>query len=122
MRILGVVAQLRATDLAASIAFYTTKLDMTQAFQYGDFYAGIRAGTQAFHLKLVDDPDPSIPFVEHGGHFHWYFDTPDVDGAGDAIRRNGVALLQDVQDTAWGTREFVVQDNQAHMLYFGQNR
>ena len=28
------------------------------AFQYDDFYAGIRAGTQVFHLKLDDTKVP----------------------------------------------------------------
>lgn len=27
------------------------------------FYAGIRLGNQIVHLKLVDQPDPSIAFV-----------------------------------------------------------
>ncbi|HEY1930480.1 MAG TPA: VOC family protein [Acetobacteraceae bacterium] len=122
MQISGVTAQLRTTDLIRSIAFYTTKLGMTLAFQYGDFYAGIRAGAQFFHLKLVDDADPSIAFVAQGGHFHLYFDTPDLEAAADAIRRNNVPLLQEVHDTAWGTREFVIEDDQGHILYFGQSR
>lgn len=63
MRILGAIAQLRTTDLAASIQFYTDKLGLTLAFQYEDFYAGIRAGDQHLHLKRIDDKDPSIAFV-----------------------------------------------------------
>jgi catechol 2,3-dioxygenase-like lactoylglutathione lyase family enzyme len=43
MRILNAIAQLRTTDLAESIHFYTTKVGLTLAFQHQDFYAGIRA-------------------------------------------------------------------------------
>jgi hypothetical protein len=32
------------------------------------------------------------------------------------------SLVKDVHDTPWGTREFVVKDDQGHTLYFGQSR
>lgn len=121
-RISGVIPQLRTTDLAGSIAFYTTKLGLTLEFQYSDFYAGIRAGNQVFHLKLVDERDPSIEFVDHGDHFHLYFETHDADGAVEAFKLRGVRVVRDVHDTPWGTREFVVKDDQGHTLYFGQDR
>lgn len=122
MQISGIIAQLRTTDLAASIAFYITKLGMTLAFQHRDFYAGIQAGSHLFHLKRVDNSDPSIAFVEQGQHFHLYFDTHKIDAVADQVKRNGIALLQDVHDTPWGTREFVIADDQGHILYFGEAR
>jgi catechol 2,3-dioxygenase-like lactoylglutathione lyase family enzyme len=51
---------LRTTDMASSIRFYTEKLGFSVEFNYQDFYTGIRAGGQIFHLKLVDEKDPSI--------------------------------------------------------------
>ena len=63
MQISNIAAQLRTTDLTASIRFYTALPGFTLAFQYEDFYAGIRAGSQIFHLKLVDTKDPSIDEV-----------------------------------------------------------
>ncbi len=122
MQILGAIAQLRTTDLAASVRFYTTKVGLTLAFQHKDFYAGIRAGNQLFHLKLVDEKDPSIAFVDRGEHFHLYLETDDAVAAAEALKRNGVALVRDVHETAWGTKEFVIKDDQGHTLYFGQNR
>lgn len=122
MQILGAIAQLRTTDLAASVRFYTTKVGLTLAFQHKDFYAGIRAGNQLFHLKLVDEKDPSIAFVDKGEHFHLYLETDDAVAAAEALKRNGVALVRDVHETAWGTKEFVIKDDQGHTLYFGQNR
>jgi catechol 2,3-dioxygenase-like lactoylglutathione lyase family enzyme len=120
MQISSVVAQLRTTDLAESIRFYTTLLGFTLAFQHQDFYAGIRAGTQLFHLKLVDTQDPSIDVVDRDGHLHLYFLTPDVVAASEAVRRAGVPLVKEVHRTAWGTREFVIHDDQGHTLYFGE--
>jgi catechol 2,3-dioxygenase-like lactoylglutathione lyase family enzyme len=122
VRIHGVITQLRTTDLAESIRFYTTKLGCTLEFQYEDFYAGVRAGSQVFHLKLVDEPDPSIAFVEQGDHFHLYFESDDVSAVADTLKRNGVHLDRDVHETAWGTRELVIRDDQGHTLYFGERR
>lgn len=120
MHISNVVAQLRTTDLAASIRFYTALPGFALAFQYEDFYAGIRAGSHLFHLKLVDAKDPSIDVVARDEHLHLYFETPDVVAAAEAVRRAGVRLAKEVHQTAWGTREFVIHDDQGHTLHFGE--
>jgi catechol 2,3-dioxygenase-like lactoylglutathione lyase family enzyme len=122
VQITGVIAQLRTTNLAESIRFYTTTLGFTLEFLYDDFYAGVRAGDQILHLKLVDEKDPSIEFVDDGDHFHLYFETDDVSAAADALKRKGVRLEKAVHETAWGTREFVIKDDQGHTLYFGERR
>jgi catechol 2,3-dioxygenase-like lactoylglutathione lyase family enzyme len=120
MKIMGVVPQLRTTNLADSIRFYTTLLGGTLEFQHEDFYAGIRIGNQVVHLKLIDEPDPSIAFVREGEHFDLYFESDDVAAAAETLRRNGVRFARGVHVTSWGTREFVIEDDQGHTLYFGQ--
>jgi len=120
MQISSAIAQLRTTDLAASIRFYTTKVGLTIEFQHEDFYAAVRAGGQLFHLKLVDEKDPTIEFVNQGEHFHLYFETDDAAATADALKRNGVQLVKEVHQTTWGTKEFVINDDQGHTLYFGE--
>ena len=120
MQISSVIPQLRTTDLAASIEFYTTKLGFTVEFQYDDFYAGVRSGNYVVHLKLIDAPDPSIAFADRDEHFHLYFQTTDVSAVADDLERCGVRLVQGVHETAWGTRECIIKDNAGHTLYFGQ--
>jgi catechol 2,3-dioxygenase-like lactoylglutathione lyase family enzyme len=122
VRISGAIPQLRTTNLAESVRFYTATVGLALEFQYEDFYAGIRAGGQLFHLKLVDERDPSIDFVERGEHFHLYLDTDDADALATAFGDKGVRLVKAVHDTAWGTREFAIRDDQGHTLYFGQAR
>ena len=121
MRIAGAIPQLRTTDLDASIRFYTEALGLRLEFRYEDFYAGIRAGGQVFHLKLVDAPDPSIAFVDEGGHFHLYLETDDARAAADMVTSRDVPLVTGVHDTSWGTREFAIKDDQGHTIYFGQH-
>lgn len=58
MQISSAIAQLRTTNLAGSIRFYTTKVGLTLEYQHEDFYAGIRAGSQLFHPKLSDEKAP----------------------------------------------------------------
>jgi catechol 2,3-dioxygenase-like lactoylglutathione lyase family enzyme len=120
MAITGIVPQLRTTDMASSIGFYTEKLGFAVEFNYGGFYTGIRAGDQIFHLKLVDEKDPSIPFVEEGEHFHLYFVTSGVADFAAGLKANGVESVKDVHETPWNTREIVIHDNQGHTLYFGE--
>ncbi len=122
MQVTGVITQLRTTDLPGSIAFYTTTLGFTLAFEYQDFYAGIRVGTQMIHLKRVDHTDPSIAFVTAGEHFHLYLETPDAQQAADALKRAGIRFVKELHDTPWGTREFAITDDQGHTLYFGESR
>ena len=120
MAIAGIVPQLRTTDMASSIRFYTEKLGFAVEFRYQDFYAGIRAGNDVFHLKLVDEPDPSIPYVDEGEHFHLYLATDCVADYAARLRANGVELVKDVHETPWNTREAVIHDDQGHTLYLGE--
>jgi catechol 2,3-dioxygenase-like lactoylglutathione lyase family enzyme len=120
MQIVNVTPQLRTTNLARAIEFYTTRLGFTLQFQYEDFYAGVICGRNVIHLKLIDEPDPSIAFVERGEHFHLYLQTNDVAAAAEELKRSGVPLVRDVHETAWGTRECVVKDSDGHTLYLGQ--
>jgi catechol 2,3-dioxygenase-like lactoylglutathione lyase family enzyme len=120
MAIKRIIPQLRTANLASSIDFYTEKLGFVLDFKYEDFYAGIRYGDQAIHLKFACDRDPSIRYVDEAGHLHLYFDAMDVDALADWLKNKGVPMVRDVHDTAWQTREFVIHDDQGHTLYFGE--
>ena len=120
MRIAGVIPQIRTTDLAGSIRFCTETVGLTLEFQYEDFYAGIQAGGQVFHqarrsegsigrLRRPGRPLPPLPRDRRRGG---------RGGGADETRdrpRDGFARH------AWGTREFVIKDDQGHTLYFGQH-
>ena len=122
MLISRITPQLRTRDLDGSIRFYTEKVGLLLDFRYSDFYAGIRAGDQLFHLKLADSPDPSIAWVQAEDHLHLYLGTDDVDAVAQRLRANGVALTQEPTDTAWQTRELVFLDDQGHTIYVGQSK
>src|SRR5262245_28161507 len=120
MPVVAITPQLRTTDLDRSILFYTQKVGLELEFRHADFYAGIRSpGGGSFHLKLVDAADPSIAFVQEGGHLHLYLGVDDVDAFAEQLRAAGVDLAQPPCNTAWGTRELVFNDDQGHTIYAG---
>ncbi len=123
MRITRVATQLRTTDLDATIEYYTSRLGFELDFRFRDFYAGLRTldGHQ-IHLKLVDEPDPDIGFVQAGTHLHLYFAVDDLDALAARYRNNGVTFHIDVTETDRGTREFYVLDDQGHVLCFTEER
>jgi catechol 2,3-dioxygenase-like lactoylglutathione lyase family enzyme len=122
MQISSAISQLRTTDLAESIRFYTTKVGLTSSSSTRTFTQVFGRVINSFTQKLVDEKSPSIEFVDKGEHFHLYLETDDVEAAANTLKRNGVRLVKDVHETAWGTREFVIKDDQGHTLYFGQSR
>lgn len=120
MNIKKIAPQLRTTDMPATIMFYTQALGFTVDFNYEDFYVGLSLGGELIHIKRVDDSDPSIPYVDEGGHLHLYFETEGVAALADELKNKGVPMVQDVHETDWNTREFVIHDDQGHTLYFGE--
>ena len=108
--------------LQASIAFYTETLGFELSFRYKDFYAGVCAGPFAFHLKLVDEQDPSIPFVSKGEHIHLYVQVDDVRRAAQELKSKGVPLKRDVCETEFGTREVMLEDDQGHTVALWEER
>ena len=122
MKINELTPQLRTTDLEGSIRFYTEKLGFALAFRFRDFYAAIRAGDRAFHLKLVDEAEPSIPVVRDGNHVHLFFEVGDgVAAAAAELARKGVRIVSGPEETDWGGRQIVVEDDQGHTLVFFEN-
>ena len=118
MTIQGVITQIRTTNLHESIDFYTKTLGLELAFQYEDFYAGIKVGDQEFHLKLIDDKDPSIDFIRENDHLCLYFPVDNVDEMAVRLKSKGVVLLSEPRDQPWGNRDFIIEDNQGHRLVF----
>lgn len=114
------IPQLRTTNMAAAVEFYTAVLGFRLVFLYDDFYGGLQSGQFMLHLKLVDERDPSIDYVDRGDHLHLYFETSGVEAIAAALKARGVALVRDLHDTPWRTRECVVRDPDGHTLYFGQ--
>ena len=118
--ILSVTPQIRTLDLNQSIAFYVEKMGMEEDFRFEDFYAGIKAGSNSFHIKLVDKKDPTTTCIENGEHFHLYFATDAIDELVSRCTDNGVEVFKPLTNTPWNSKEFVIKDPDGNILYFSQ--
>jgi catechol 2,3-dioxygenase-like lactoylglutathione lyase family enzyme len=121
MPITAITPQLRTTDMSSSIRFYTEQLGFSLEFRYQDFYEGISAGGQSIHLKRVDEPDPSIAYVDEEEHLHLYLRCDDVEAFAAEIKARGVVLVREVHTTDWNTKEIVLRDDQGHTLHVGES-
>jgi catechol 2,3-dioxygenase-like lactoylglutathione lyase family enzyme len=119
MHITSIATQVRVTDLERSLRFYTGVLGFEEEFRFEGFYAGIRSGETRLHLKLVDDPDPSIAFVREGDHLHLYLRVDDVDVAFRELQGRA-EVVYPITTKPWGSRELTIEDPDGHTLYIGQ--
>ena len=120
MSVRSVTPQLRTTDIERAIDFYVNKLGFDLEFRFSDFYAGIRAGSDSFHLKLVDDPDPAIDFVRQGDHLFLYFDVTDARAEAQKLKANGVTFHRELHDARVDSLEFYILDPDGHIHVFGE--
>jgi len=119
-RLLSLAPQFLTQDLESATSFYTDQLGFRELFQFEGFYAAVARDGVVLHLKHSDEPDPGHAFKRQHEHLDVYITTDDVDGICREFQERGVALTQPIHDTAWGTREFVVEDRDGYLLYFGQ--
>lgn len=112
--------QFLVLNLDASAAFYTEKLGFTVEFAYGDFYVSVQRDGVTLHLKLSDDPEPGRAFKKQGEHLDAYIETDDVESLFSEYKQRGVAFLQALHTTSWGTNEFVIEDTDGYILFFSQ--
>jgi uncharacterized glyoxalase superfamily protein PhnB len=119
-RLKALAPQFLVLDLQRALDFYKEKLGFTVEFIYGDFYASVKRDDIALHLKLSDEPDPSRAFRKQGEHLDVYITTDDIDALFTEYGKRGPNFVHPLHTTAWGTREFVVEDPDGYILYFGQ--
>jgi catechol 2,3-dioxygenase-like lactoylglutathione lyase family enzyme len=112
--------QLIVSDIAASSAFYTSKLGFAVAFSYGEppFYVQVFRDGARLNLRHLDTPgfDPaprdreqllsaSIPLDDAEALFLEY-------------QAAGVVFAQPLRTEPWGARTFIVPDPDGNLILF----
>ena len=111
----SVIPQLRITDASRSVPFYVDGLgfavDWKHQFEAGYplFLQLTRAGQTIFLTEHKGD-------CQVGGAV--YFKVPDVDDCFRDFSARGIVLVQEPEDTEWGTRELLVTDPDGNRLRF----
>jgi len=103
---------LPVSDLAAAIDFYVTKLGFRLGFTWGEpaTFAGITLGKMEIFLK-EDTPGPNAGAV--------VFMVSDADELYASHRANGVEVVEEIGDRAYGIRDYLVKDLYGYRLVFG---
>ena len=104
---------LHVADLMAAVEFYTTKLGFTFGFTWGDppTFAAVNLGdTQLFLSEGTPGPEGCTVFFVVG----------DADELYAFQRAAGVEVVEEIDDRAYGLRDYVVRDLNGYRLTFGQ--
>ena len=117
-RVTALAPQFLVDDLPRSIAFYE-KLGFTFGEPWDGFYAiGYLDGLE-LHLKEAPRYEPERQYRRENEHL-------DAAGGVDGIEAfyaqcvaNGTKILRPLADTAWGTKDFYVEDPDGYILSFG---
>lgn len=110
-----VVPQLRITNALRSLKFYVGGLGFAVDWQH-QFEPGF-----PLFIQLTREGQ-TIFITEHAGDCEVggavYFLVPDVDRCFEEFSARGVLLASSPANTAWGTREMVVEDPDGNRLRF----
>jgi catechol 2,3-dioxygenase-like lactoylglutathione lyase family enzyme len=117
-RLTSFAPQFLVTDLERSIAYYQ-KLGFAFGEPWGGFYAiGQRDGLE-LHLKEA----PANPAERQYRRAHEHLDAAaGVDGIEAFYAHcvaSGVTVLRPLMPTAWGTKDFYVEDPDGYVTAFG---
>ena len=114
--------QFLVANTEAAAAFYRDKLGFNIEFTLGEppvFAAVIRNGI-AIYLKQVGQREPSRTFKAEGQHYDVFIFTDDVEALHREYADNGVIFLEALENTDYGTREFLIEDIDGYLIRFGQ--
>lgn len=101
-------------DYDEAIAFYTEKLGFRLGFTFGTpvTFAGVNLDKVQIFLQ---QGTPSA------GSSSVYFVVGDADELFDFHRRNGVEIVEGLDDRDYGLRDYTVRDPSGYFLTFGHN-
>lgn len=117
-QISSVTVVLAVRDLETSKAFYVDQLGFVEDFSVEGWAFLTRDACQ---LRLGHCPD-AMPAAECGDH-SWiaYLHVVDARALYSELKARGAPILQDIEDKAWGFREFGVVTPDGHRILFGQD-
>jgi uncharacterized glyoxalase superfamily protein PhnB len=119
-RVTSFAPQLLVDDLERAIAFYTEVLGFSFGPAWRGFYAiGERDGF-AVHLKCAPKLVEDRAHRRQHEHLDVYVSVVGVDALYDACRAKSATILKPLERTAWGTRDFYLEDPEGYIIAFGE--
>jgi uncharacterized glyoxalase superfamily protein PhnB len=120
-RLTAFAPQFLVDDLAGAIAFYRDVLGFEFGPVWGGFYAiGARDGLM-IHLKEAPKLAGERRHRRDNEHLDAYGEVAGIEAFYRDCVVRGARILQPIQDTPWGKRQFYVEDPEGYIIAFGGN-
>ncbi len=110
--------QFLVEDLDRAIAYYK-KIGFTFGDPWGGFYAiGLLDGLE-LHLKEAPNNPSEQQRRRNNDHLDAAAGVDGIEAFHDRCLANGIAIIKPLADTAWGTKDFYIEDPDGHVISFG---
>lgn len=117
-RLTSLAPQFLVDDLERAMAWYR-RLGFTFGEPWDGFYAiGLLDGFE-LHLKEAPKNEAERRHRRAGEHLDAAAGVDGIEAFHERCTANGVTILKPLAPTAWGTRDFYVEDPDGHILCFG---
>ncbi len=117
-RVTSFAPQFLVDDLARSMTYYQ-KLGFTFGERWDGFYAfGERDGLE-LHLKEAPKNDAERQHRREHEHLDAAAGVDGIEAFYERCVANGVTILRPLTATAWGTKDFYIEDPDGYVISFG---
>ena len=117
-RLTSLAPQLLVGDLEGSIAFYE-RLGFTFGDPWGGFYAIGHLDGLELHLKESPKSDAYRKLRREHEHLDAAAGVDGIETFYERCVANGVTIVQPLQATEWGTKDFYIEDPDGNVISFG---
>lgn len=117
-RLTSFAPQFLVDDLQRSIAYYQ-KIGFTFGEPWDGFYAIGHLDGLELHLKEAPKNQAERPYRRDNEHLDASAGVDGIEGFYDKCVTNGVMILKPLAATAWGTKDFYIEDPDGNIVSFG---
>lgn len=117
-RVTSFAPQFLVDDLERSIAYYK-KLGFTFGEPWGGFYAIGHLDGLELHLKEAPKNQAERRHRRDNEHLDASGGVDGIEGFYEQCVTNGATILKPLTATAWGTKDFYVEDPDGYIVCFG---
>jgi catechol 2,3-dioxygenase-like lactoylglutathione lyase family enzyme len=117
-RLTSFAPQFLVDDLARSIAYYQ-KLGFTFGEPWDGFYAIGQLDGLELHLKEAPKNDAALQHRREQEHLDAAAGVDGIEAFYERCLANGVTILRPLAATAWGTKDFYIEDPDGNITAFG---
>lgn len=117
-RLTSLAPQLLVDDLARSMTYYK-KFGFTFGEPWDGFYAIGQLDGLELHLKEPPKNPPDQQFRREHEHLDAAAGVDGIEAFYEQCVANGVTILRPLSATAWGTKDFYVEDPDGNIISFG---